>query len=372
MTINNFRKWWDVIIEEGKKIGYYVNEAKSWLILKDPSKRDIVDQMFEDTEIKVTTEGKRHLGAALGTEDFRRRYAAEKVSKWCTELHNLSEIAKHQPQAAYAAFTHGERHHLTYFLRTIKGMEDVLKPLDDIISQEFLPVLLGKNVISDANRELYSLPLRHGGLGIPVFCESASEEYNASTRITVPLVAIMMMQGRELPNREDVFKKRREVKAEHEEFLKNKVVKMDLELHKGTARHRRQACEKGASSWLSVLPLSEQGFTLAKGEFRDALALRYGDTIADLPSQCPCGENFSMTHALNCKRGGFIIMRHNNIRDFEANLMHKVCNDVEVEPRLQPLDGEAVNGLEGDEARPDIRARGMWRTAQNAYFDDRV
>ena len=28
-TINKLRKWWDVIIEEGRKIGYYVNEAKS-------------------------------------------------------------------------------------------------------------------------------------------------------------------------------------------------------------------------------------------------------------------------------------------------------------------------------------------------------
>ena len=65
-------------------------------------------------------------------------------------------------------------------------------------------------------------------------------------------------------------------------------------------------------------------------------------------------------------------MRHDNIRDFEANLMRKVCNDVEVEPRLQPLEGEAINGLEGDEVRPDIRARGIWRTAQNGYFDVRV
>ena len=29
--------------------------------------------------------------------------------------------------------------------------------------------------------------------------------------------------------------------------------------------------EKGSSSWLSVLPLKDQGFNLNKGEFRDAL-----------------------------------------------------------------------------------------------------
>ena len=65
-------------------------------------------------------------------------------------------------------------------------------------------------------------------------------------------------------------------------------------------------------------------------------------------------------------------MRHNNIRDFEANLLHKVYNDVETEPSLQPLNGEHINGLTGDESRPDIRARGVWRNGQNAYFDIRI
>ena len=52
-------------------------------------------------------------------------------------------------------------------------------------------------------------------------------------------------------------------------------------------------------------------------------------------------------------------MRHNNVRDFEANLLRKVCNDVELEPPLQPLTGEIATGLTGDEARPDIRAKSL-------------
>ena len=67
-------------------------------------------------------------------------------------------------------------------------------------------------------------------------------------------------------------------------------------------------------------------------------------------------------------------MRHNNIRDFEANLLAKVCNDVETEPPLQPITTERFSNstLKGDEARPDIRARGFWRNGQNSYFDVRV
>lgn len=65
-------------------------------------------------------------------------------------------------------------------------------------------------------------------------------------------------------------------------------------------------------------------------------------------------------------------MRHNNIRDFEANLLAQVCTDVEREPPLQPLSGEIVDGNTDDGARPDVRARGFWCPAQNAFFDIRL
>lgn len=39
---------------------------------------------------------------------------------------------------------------------------------------------------------------------------------------------------------------------------------------------KSSAVEKGASTWLTSLPLEEFGFSLHKGAFRDALALCYG------------------------------------------------------------------------------------------------
>ena len=56
----------------------------------------------------------------------------------------------------------------------------------------------------------------------------------------------------------------------------------------------------------------------------------------------------------------------------KANILRKVYTDVETEPSLQPVNGEQVVGLTGDEARPDVRARGVCRKGQNAYFDIRV
>jgi hypothetical protein len=58
--------------------------------------------------------------------------------------------------------------------------------------------------------------------------------------------------------------------------------------------------EKGASSWLTSLPLKEYGFLLNKLEFFDAIALRYNLTLSALnrPKQCVCGESNNINHCL--------------------------------------------------------------------------
>ena len=55
------------------------------------------------------------------------------------------------------------------------------------------------------------------------------------------------------------------------------------------------------------------------------------------PTICVCGNRFSVDHAMTCKRGGFIIQRHNELQDLEADLPDLVCNDVETEPALQEI-----------------------------------
>ena len=74
-----------------------------------------------------------------------------------------------------------------------------------------------------------------------------------------------------------------------------------------------------------------------------------------------------MTYALTRKIGGFITIRHNRVRDFEAQLLTEICNDFEIEPPLQPLEGEIINGLTGINAKPDVRARGFWREGQMPF-----
>ena len=50
-------------------------------------------------------------------------------------------------------------------------------------------------------------------------------------------------------------------------------------------QHARElACLKGASSWLTVLPLDEHGFSLHKGDFCDAVCLCYSWPLPHLPT----------------------------------------------------------------------------------------
>ena len=79
--ILELRIWWGMIISEGKKFGYYVNEPKIWFIIKNPNHLEHADNIFKDTGVKITCEGKRHLGAVIGSNDFKSEYFREKIAK---------------------------------------------------------------------------------------------------------------------------------------------------------------------------------------------------------------------------------------------------------------------------------------------------
>ena len=113
-----------------------------------------------------------------------------------------------------------------------------------------------------------------------------------------------------------------------------------------------------------------------KGEFRDALALRYGWQPPHVPVSCACGHTFSIEHVLSCPTGGFPSIRHNEVRDLTATLLTEVCHNVVIEPDLQPLGGEVLSGGSAniqEGARLDIAANGFWGGRfQKTYFDVRV
>ena len=104
------------------------------------------------------------------------------------------------------------------------------------------------------------------------------------------------------------------------------------------------------------------------------MCLRYQKTITDIPRYCSCGEKNSIDHVLMCKKGGYVSIRHNQIRDLEAKLLSEVCKDVTIEPHLIPLSGEVFPRSTNisQEARLDVSARGVWNAMDKTLLDIRV
>ena len=63
---------------------------------------------------------------------------------------------------------------------------------------------------------------------------------------------------------------------------------------------------------------------LGEQEWHNALFLWYGLDPPDLPTHCDgCQAKFSISHALDCKKGGLVTTRHNELRDGVADLAGK-------------------------------------------------
>ena len=147
----------------------------------------------------------------------------------------------------------------------------------------------------------------------------------------------------EPPNETEIHAVQREMCLVKNRYLKEKLDQVKGSVSAKTLRAVDLATQKGASSWLTVLPIRDMNFDLNKCEFRDAVKLRYDWDVPDMPSVCVCGDHFNVDHAMICKRGGFVIQRHNELRDLQAEMLRMVCSGVETEPVLQDITGEELN-----------------------------
>ncbi|KAG0724416.1 hypothetical protein GWK47_040617 [Chionoecetes opilio] len=336
--ISELKKWWALVEKNGPTIGYTPNATKSILIVK-PEHYENGVQLFRGSGVTVTKDGQRHLGAVIGTEEFKAKYVEEKVSEWVKEVGVLSGMAKTEPHAAYSAFTHGLQHRWSFVKRTIPGISRLLRPLEESIRKTFLPALLKTNfIIGEDMRELLSLPPRLGGMGITSPEKMAEEENRNSINLTRSLTEKIVAQDAKgetdqnviLELKKTMSRNRQSAQMESLERLKNVML---VE----TVRKIHIAQETGASNCLTCLPIRAKGFSLNKQEFVDAVALRYGWPVEGLPKTCVCGDPNNVDHTMTCEKGGFVCIRHDEVRDLTASMLREVCRDVSTEPTLLPL-----------------------------------
>ena len=185
-ALDGLKKWWDELEESGPGLGYFPNAKKCWLIVK-PCREEEARELFAGTAINATTEGQKHLGAALGSRSYLEEYVNDKVVDWVNEVKRLAEFAVSQPQACFAAFTFGLKHRWTYFLRTLPHIDTLLEPLERALAEVLIPSITERNC-SPTERDLLEIPVRLGGLGFLNPVENAGSEYKASVSVTAPLV----------------------------------------------------------------------------------------------------------------------------------------------------------------------------------------
>ena len=116
-----------------------------------------VQNLFTNSRVNITAEGKRHLDVVIRSTEYRDEYVKDLVKDWDNQLNILSTIAKTQLQAAYSAFASGFKNKLSYFLRTISNIRHLLLPLERTIRNKFVPaVTKGRHICNDKETVLTS------------------------------------------------------------------------------------------------------------------------------------------------------------------------------------------------------------------------
>jgi hypothetical protein len=209
----------------------------------------------------------------------------------------------------------------------------------------FLPALLGEELpVSMTTRDQASLSTKFAGLGLPDPVQSAAESHKSSA-VGTSLLAQSLRDGAQL----DVAEHGRQVSQGRKDSQKRKATNSEELLESlcdgATAREKR-ARETGG--WLNILPDSLNGTELSTEEFLDSLQLRLGFTPTALPEKCDgCGHCFTVEHALTCKKGGLVLLRHNDL----AAEWHQLCataltpSAVSDEPLIHS--GRATQGTHG-------------------------
>ena len=130
-------------MERGPSYGYFANSIKTWLIVK-PSVEASAKEIFKDTGINITSEGRPYLGSPLGLQSYVEDFVNQKVTTYQSSVLTLTNLASSQPHVAFAAFTCSLSSQWLYLCCTTPNICFLLEPLEETIRTKFIPVLTGR------------------------------------------------------------------------------------------------------------------------------------------------------------------------------------------------------------------------------------
>ena len=383
----------------GPSIGYFAGAPKSWVICSEEVE-DEVKEIMEGKGIEIQyTRGTRYVGGFIGSAAMEDAWITPQVDAWAEGVKALARVAIRFPQTAYVGLTWSLQAEWQYLSRVSPRAAEHLGPIEDALRKVFLPALFGRPnmTVSDEDRLLYTNSVKAGGLGIRDPCQEATALNQTSKEASKVLVhALVEGTDLSLTGHKKAVKKasataRASKKADEEAVVATRKGQANAKEKKRLARI------SGCGVWLTRLPTRFEGNQVTEEEWHDNVSLRYGMRPVHLPQQCDgCGANFTIEHALNCKKGGLVTWRHNDVQQEWADLLKRAlpASSVGTEPyifyglgvraeqrRNAPPQEEAATEVAGDEeeeetlgdeARGDVSARGFHSRRRVTIFDVRV
>jgi len=387
----------DFLVKFGPQYGYFPEPGKSYYICKAEDE-DTARQAFESFGLEINySRGQRYLGGFIGSARTKELWLEAMVVKWVAAVQTLSVVAERYPQTAYAGFTFCLQNEWQYVQRVVADTAPFFAPLEEAIRTHFLPSLLGipSSEIDGDYRQLLTHSVKMGGLAIRNPVDTAPRVHLASIAATRHLTASLVRDAtrfdlgthRTCANEAGLAARRD--RLQDEQIFLGRHGKDNPSV----ARRNRRNCAAGA--WLSVFPNRLNGTGLSADEWRDNVRLRYNHSPLDMPTACDgCGAKMTVEHALSCKTGGLVHIRHDDVADEWRHLCGTALSPgrVEREPRIFSSVSRRVRVAAGDstippsstppavtlplpaatEERGDASCHGFWERGRTTIFDMRI
>ena len=252
--LSKLRSWWKVLLDVGPKYGYFSKPCKTILIVK-PEYKPKTLEVFDNTKMKITSSGQKHLGAVIRSELYQKEYIEEIVSKWRDELLLLSNITEIQPQAAYSAYIHGFKSKYNFFSSTIPTMQNHMKIIEDVFRNHFISAIIGESSISDHLRQLIVLPIRLGGIAVTTPHLNTEAEHKASRLLTKDIVDDIISQSTEYkPNKERISEIKNNIKKEKTKAENANLSRIRENMSTDQIRANDILQQPGCNNWLNIIP----------------------------------------------------------------------------------------------------------------------
>ena len=388
----------EFLIREGPKYGYHPVPAKSWYICKAEDEED-ARLAFSSLglQINFTNEGKRYLGGFIGSGEGKKIWLGEMVEKWVAAVETLAIVAEKYPQTAYVGFTISLQNEWQYVQRVVSDTASFFAPLEQVIRNKFIPALIGiaASEVDGELRSLLSHSVKKSGLAIRNPVDTAEHVHETSKAATSYLVRSMIDSNVEFDIKEHRSLATEECARARQKRLKREQELLDERSQRSHAIGRRDERNKQNGCWLTVIPLRVNGTDLSANEFRDNIRLRYNFAPLDMPQHCDgCGAKMTVEHALQCKVGGLVHARHDDVADEFRDMCGQALSfsKVEREPRIysgvsqrnrvERGDASAGDGSNTQnnntaannvtEERGDAGCQGFWNHRRMAVFDVRI